>query len=262
MSSTVSSRRQLLTQSAVSLAAVGVATVPAVAASRSTSVRDLMIDQDVAARLCANTMNRYEVYLAQAQLREALALFDLTRSDVQADVGFGFYYGPESIKRLFLGLHGFLEGDAANGTQKNGALYAATNTTEIVEVAEDLKTAKGAWLCNTISTPGDEKSGYKAKTGYCRRVADFVNVNGQWKLWHYFVYGMASAPVGKSWIDPDVYTANQVANVFPKEFAPDAPRARGIGTDGAWLPNRPVTAIKVPVPYRTFSETFTYALRS
>jgi hypothetical protein len=262
MSLTVSSRRRILAQGALSLAAVGAATISAAATSRSASVRDRLIDQDVAARLCANTMNRYEVYLAQAQLQDALALFDLTRPDVQADVGFGFYYGPDSIKRLFVGLHGYLEGDAAKGTQKNGALYAVTNTTDIVEVAEDLMTAKGAWLCNTISTPGDEKSGYKARIGYCRRVADFVNVSGQWKLWHYFVYGLASAPVGKSWIDPDVYSANQVANVFPPEFAPDAPRGRGIGTDGAWLPYRPVTAIKVPVPYRTFSETFTYALRS
>lgn len=263
-------RRSLVANAALGTAffAAGAASAASPAApsaparARGRPSLEVQIQQDIAARKCSNAMNRYEMYLAQSFLHEALDQFALTMPDVQADVGFGLYYGPDSVRRLFLDLHEELVGDARKGTQKPGAFYVVTNTSEIVEVAEDLKTAKGSWVGTTVSTLGDATSGWRPRLGYARRVADFVNVNGQWKIWHYGVYGLISAPLGKSYTDPEVYEANTTKpRVYTGRLAADAPSGPGLGAMGAWRPDRSHYAVMPPEPYRTFSETFSYALR-
>jgi len=221
------------------------------------------VQQEVASSQVRRCMNRYETLLSMGYIQRALAEFALSQPDVQADVGFGLYYGPDSVKKLFIDVHGMMLGDADKKTLKNGATYLLANTTDIIEVAEDLKTAKGLWLCPTLSTPGDEKQGFSARTGYAHRVADFVNENGKWKLWHYMVYGLTGAPAGKSWTDPEVVAANQVNRYgwIPDHLKPDRPQAPGIGAAGGWRPDRPVTEVQVPAPYRTFAETFSYGFK-
>ena len=230
------------------------ATGPAARPSRETQW-----DQEVAARQVSNCMNRYETYLSQAYLEKALAEYALSTPDVQVDVGFGLYYGPASVRRLFLDLHGVMLGDREKGTVKNGALYVDANTTPIIEVAEDLKTAKGMWLCPEMGTKKSKQGIWEGSTGYIHRCADFYNENGHWKIWHYMVFHLSNAPVGKSWTDPEVVAMNQVnqANAFP-DFKPDSPSAPGIGRPNSWRPDHPTFAPPVPVPYRTFSETFSY----
>ena len=254
-------RRGLITSALLSSAA-------GVAVASDTSVRSdpallLQLRQEVAARQVRNCMSRYETYLSMGHLQGALDEFALSKGDVQADVGFGLYYGPASVSRLFLGVHAAMMGDATKGTMRAGATYLLANTTDIIEVADDLKSAKGLWLCPTLSTPGSEKSGYSPRTGYAHRAADFVREGGRWKLWHYMVFGLTGAPVGKSWTDPDVVAANQASRYgwIPDNLKPDAPSAPGIGAAGGWRPERGVTDIPVPVPYRTFTETFSYGRR-
>lgn len=225
---------------------------------------ELRIRQDLAERAVEKCMNRYEGLLSAARIDEALQLFALSQPDVQADVGFGFYYGPESVKRLIGGLHSWLEGNATTGKMKNGALYLVANTTGIVEVAEDLKTAKGHWLCPTISTPGSAERGFTAMPGYAHRVADFIYEGGQWKLWHYMVYGLLYYPADKSWTDAAVYekeTGPQNLSWEPEQFKADAPSLAGIGKEGAWRPDRAPTTVRLPEPYKTFGDTFSYARR-
>ena len=244
--------------SAAALAAARVSQA-AGADSPSRARRELAWDQEVAARQVSNCMNRYETYLSQSLIHEALAEYALTQPDVQVDVGFGLYYGPESVRRLFLGLHGQMLGDRDAGTQRNGALYVDANTTPIIEVAEDLKTAKGMWLCPEMGTKPDKNGSFQGSTGYIHRCADFFNEGGRWKLWHYRVFHLTNAPVGKSWTDPDVVDANSVnqADAFPK-FHADRPSEPGTGRMWSWRPDRPTFAPPVPVPYRTFSDTFSY----
>lgn len=260
-------RRQILFGAmGVGAGALGASAVAAAASAGKGVTLDAelvtKIRQDLAARECDYLMHRYEGLLSAAHLEEALDLFALKQPDVQADVGFGFFYGAASCRRLFVGMHGWLERQPGTKNMKNGALYLVANTTGIVEVAQDLKTAKGHWLCPTISTPGNEKDGFHAITGYAHRVADFIVEDGKWKIWHYMVYGLLYNPADKVWTDAAVY--NEVAKPqdlswIPKEFQPDAPSAPGIGREYAWRPDRPPTTVRLPEPYRTFSETFSYA---
>lgn len=223
---------------------------------------ELQIRQEIAARQAEKCLNRYESLLSSGDVEGALDEFALSRPDVQADVGFGFYYGPESVRRLIVGLHGWLELDPGTHRLKNGALYLLANTTPVIEVAADLKTAKGHWLCPAISTPGSAEHGFRSMSGYAFRVADFCIEDGRWKLWHYFVHGLLYHPEGKGWTEPESYaeiTRGQSLDWMPEAFRPDASSGPGIGQAAIWRPDRPPTTVRIPEPYHTFTQTFTYA---
>lgn len=256
---TVSRRHAVVWSTIAGVFATATASAKPVARQVERRQRELRWDQEVAARQVSNSMNRYETYLSQAYLHEALAEYALTQPDVQVDVGFGLYFGPDSVRRLFLGLHGEMLGDRDRGTEKNGALFVDANTTPIIEVAEDLRTAKGMWLCPEMGTKRLRDGRFQGSTGYIHRCADFYCESGRWKLWHYRVFHLSNAPVGKSWTDPDVVAANSVnqADAFP-DFKPDRPSEPGTGRMWSWRPDRPTFAPPLPVPYRTFSETFSY----
>lgn len=253
-------RRSLLTAGLLAGVAAASAATGTTRRNAAEERLPLAVRQELARRQCSLAMNRYETYLSMAYLQKALDQFALSKPDVQADVGFGLYYGPASVRKLFLEVHRIMEGDAATKTQKNGATYLLANTTEIIEVADDMQTAQGLWLCPTLSTPGSQETGFSSRSGYAHRVADFAFENGRWKLWHYVVLGVASAPVGKSWTDADVVAANQVDRFawIPRELKPDSPPAPGVGAQGGWRPDRPITDLPVPEPYRTFAESFSY----
>jgi hypothetical protein len=261
-------RRSLLTSAAVGLAGASMGSNAATAAAPAASAThqiasDRRIQQDIAARQIINTMNRFTTNESMGRVSSVIQEFATSMKDVQADVSFGFYYGEDGISR-FANVNGLLIGNAAQRTYLNGATNLFANTTDIVEVAEDLKTGKGLWLTASALTIRDPSKGFTPRIGYSRRAADFVEVDGQWKIWHYVVYGLLSMPVDKSWVDPDVVSDNHRDSFdwIPDNLKPDLPAGSGIGTLGTWRPDRPILQVGVPVPYRTFSETFSYARTS
>ena len=96
----------------------------------------------------ANVMNRYEWYLPAGQYDELVELFAKKTPGVRAEIGsWGLYEGTAGVKRLFGkgGLHEYLQGKT--GALKPGVLFSQTNTTPVIEIAGDGKTAKGVWYC-------------------------------------------------------------------------------------------------------------------
>jgi len=81
---------------------------------------------------------------------------------------------------------------------------------------------------------------------------DFINENGEWKLWHLHVYGQFMVPVGESWIDiPDAHDMPPL----PAEHAPDRPPTY------SWEYSKETTTEYVPAPptpYDTFDESTAY----
>ena len=206
----------------------------------------------------ANIMSRYELLLGLGYLQEALELFALRTPDVKADVGFGVYEGAASLRRLYLGLHKLMIGDRHEpATLKPGGMYILTNTTAVIEVAEDGATAKGLWVCPGFSTRVDtDKKDANAIWGYCKRATDFIKEDGQWKIWHYQVYGVFYTPFDKAWTETD-NAANLNFSWIPREMRPDRPSTTA--RDTMYDVKKPVPAVpKPPVPYRTFAETFAY----
>src|SRR5580698_4333009 len=96
--------------------------------------------RETAARQVNNCFNRYTVLESLGRGPELLNEFALSMPDVQVDAGFGLYYGPDGIEK-FVAVNNLLVGDASQHIYRNGATYLYANTTDIIEVAEDMNTA-------------------------------------------------------------------------------------------------------------------------
>jgi hypothetical protein len=137
-----------------------------------------------------------------------------------------------------------------------------TQTTPIIEVAGDGKTAKGMWYSPGIATNTVIKNG-KAETGgnwfFEKYAIDFAKENGVWKIWH---VGMYYDPTPPTWGS----RAEMIAVAQPKEAAEKAPSAGGLEMTKpnpnpyeSWSPKSVLKLEpKFPEPYYTFSETFSY----
>jgi hypothetical protein len=134
-------------------------------------------------------------------------------------------------------------------------------TTPIIQIAGDMKTAKAWWY-----TPGHQSNVRDGKGNaiwtYEKYGIDFVNEDGEWKIWHFHVYNDWDIPMGEDLVE---YTVKKEKNA--QEMPPRAPRedlapyytdkvfgeSYSLSREANPLKPRP------PVPYCTFSETFSYA---
>jgi hypothetical protein len=205
----------------------------------------------------ANVMSRYEWYLSAGQYDKVVELFAQKTPGVRAEVGsWGVYEGTAGIKRKFGrgGLDEWLQGKT--GSLKPGVMNSQTNTTPVIEIAGDSKTAKGVWLCPGLATSLDESGKPKASWSWCKRAADFVKEDGKWKIWHYHVYGVFICPYEKSWADMDDPFVGLELPPLPDELKPDKPT-----THPLWMysPTRAVEYVpSAPEPYETFDEKTAY----
>ncbi len=206
-------------------------------------------------------INTYEYKLSRALLEDVEQLFALKMPDVRIELTFGKYVGAEGIHRCIVGLHGkmFRETD---GLPAIGTFHMNNNTTGIIEVAGDLKTAKGLWTCPGTYNNKDDSSptGAVSMAGACLRSCDFIydEEEEKWKMWHYVVTGVMSYRMGETPASgsQDVATADW-KDLFDETSRPDGPATN----KWVYAPNRRVEYKdynRVPEPYETFSETFSY----
>lgn len=126
-----------------------------------------------------------------------------------------------------------------------------TQTTAIIEIAGDGKTAKGVWyspgIANSPVIKDDGTIGVAGNWFMEKYGVDFVNENGEWKIWHIQLF-YDNAP--ETWGDTG------------EGFGmPDMPEPTRENPDPyqAWSPTT-LSKIqpKFPEPYFTFSDTFSY----
>jgi len=164
-----------------------------------------------------------------------------------------------------------------------GTMGIHLNTTPVIVVAGDGKTAKGIWY-----SPGPIFSftGQKDENGndiaggmvfFEKYGVDFVKEDGEWKIWHIQMYYDYVFPLGSDWTRPGARQQGAGgATGGGGQAAPSGERGQqGAITAGMpqqvtptranpnpyeqWSPTRvSVMEPKIPVPYYTFSETFSY----
>lgn len=142
-----------------------------------------------------------------------------------------------------------------------GLAYIHTLTTPVIEVAEDGETAKGVWISPGYMTqPSIEK--LRAYWHWDRYGVDFIKEDGKWKIWHFFVGREFSTPYEKSWVD-SALEGEEAYEIALKLFEV-MPELAGVKSDPlnpfeSYSPFKVATLKpRLPVPYRTFSETFSY----
>lgn len=145
------------------------------------------------------------------------------------------------------------------------AVYLHTNTTPIIEIASDGKTAQGVWY-----TPGmdinpimqDGKILLRASMSYQKLAGDFVKENGQWKIWHLLTAFDFSPPLPEEMLKP---VADKLGELYSREAPKPAGPPGGAGGIPSsykldyvyprYTPQRPgVVFPYLPKPYHSFAE--------
>lgn len=131
--------------------------------------------------------------------------------------------------------------------------------TGVIEVARDGQTAKGLWMIrgsySKITTGGPT-----AYWEWSWLAIDFVREAGEWKIWHQRYLREIDRPCGYSFVGPEhVFKARSEFAGAEKITAPQPNVAVPLReTYSAHRPFAP--SPEVPVPYDTFSDTFSYGL--
>jgi hypothetical protein len=118
----------------------------------------------------------------------------------------------------------------------------------LIEIAEDGKTAKGFWqsMGPQLAFSNGQASG---TIGFEKYAVDFIKEGGQWRFWHMATFTESYLQLGKT-------LADQVP--APGTPRPVAPANAAPNPYPEWSPWRVPAQVALPVPYRTFSETFSY----
>ena len=158
----------------------------------------------------------------------------------------GVYEGSEGVRKAMVKAH------QSMGVGKPGFLFVHTQTTPVIEVAGDGKTAKGVWMSPGLETRKNPKTeelvAYWLWGNYG---VDFIKEDGKWRFWHFHVYPYILTPYDKSWTEPHVLSIQPL----PDEAKPDRPpTSNPLYSTTAEIKFSPVP----PEPYETFDEKTAY----
>ncbi|MDR0518476.1 MAG: nuclear transport factor 2 family protein [Clostridiales Family XIII bacterium] len=143
--------------------------------------------------------------------------------------------------------HDVFEGKAADDIIGVGSLMVLNLTTPVLEIAKDMKTAKGLWSFMGGSVEHHAPGGPSAVNRWGRIGIDFVKESTGWRIWHMIVAVDFEAPMGENWVMP---------NIFPEPLIPFTMQRKN---HELYHERRVYTSFpEVPVAYGTFAETFSY----
>jgi hypothetical protein len=197
-------------------------------------------------------MGRYVYMHTGGKHTQCMECFANGDPDLTIEIGpMGLYKGPDAAYRVYHLGHNAWEGD------RLGFCAEHTLTTPVIEVADDLQTAKALWI-----SPGHETSiepeGPDPTWMWGRYAMDFKCIDGQWKIWHFQMFPTFRCNYYKAWTD---------TVPFDKIIA-EHPMENEATQQGAGKPDAPTTffeeystdrAMKYwpqpPAPYATFAGT-------
>lgn len=188
-----------------------------------------------------NVMGTYSFMLTAGKYDDICDLFTKSQPDVRVEMNWGVYDGYEGILRCYAKYH--KECICGPGVMAIHAL-----STPVIEVAEDLQTAKAVWVSPGLITGGmfSKDKLVKAHWAWMKYGVDFICEGGDWKIWHLHVFGFFMSPFDKSWVA--LGDAHEM-EAFPPEYAPD----RSPTYYWSYSPNTQTEYMpEPPKPYKTF----------
>lgn len=120
-----------------------------------------------------------------------------------------------------------------------GTAMVHTITTPVIELAGDEQTAKAMFYSLGSCTEIDEKNGPKAHWVWEKYAVDFIREGDDFKIWHLTVMTDFKTPVGENWASVNLAPTGSYYTAYTPKTAPQE-------------------GVPVPVPYKTFAETFSY----
>jgi SnoaL-like domain len=138
-----------------------------------------------------------------------------------------------------------------------GTLITHALETPIIEVAGDGKTAKAVWHTFGPMVNSTPDKGFTLTLAMEKYGVDFIKENGQWRIWHAIVVNDFNAAMGQPLSVPKPPVANQgqqgpvEGTILPRDIKVELYKQMSPTVTPQIFP-------KPPVPYQTFSETFSY----
>lgn len=212
--------------------------------------------------------------------REPTIMEDLwsCREDVSLGVNAGYYAGQKALKEYYQSVDAatkhkaqvlkkvFPEDLGEYSDEKlygRGPMEIRSLDNAIIEIADDGKTAKGFFyvfgLVTDISTRGAVSNWVLGSL-----CIDFIREEDQWRLWHVLYLEDVNTPAGKKWGDPGVIEQFPVMEQFgDMEGVVLTQPNEQKELRKLYSGTRPFTKLpKVPEPYDTFENTFSYGADS
>lgn len=151
---------------------------------------ELELKKEKAVTEIQNLLGRYVYMHIGGQHEGCMSLFS-KREDMTVEIGpMGLFRGPKGLEQIYGVNHTVNEGDRV------GFLAVHPLTTPVIEVADDLLTAKGLWLHHGVETQPDidnpGEMGAVFMDGYY--AIDFIYEDGAWKMWHFHMFPLFSCP--------------------------------------------------------------------
>lgn len=232
-------------------------------------------------------MSKHAFYYSAGQHeRELEELWAMDQPDVSfGSMDNGYMVGAKSIHHWYVEYFNYTrERDLKGLSEKNpqvknikenwgaGTSMFHSITTPIIEVAGDGKTAKGIFYSPGYVTQVWQGN-QTAQWMWERYAVDFLKVDGQWKIWHFHVFADGTLPggMGNKGGEAPQDQSPPPEQQKPAEGGKQYPPGTDENTPGFDVPiistvksnlprgfEVPQEKPRVPQPYNTFGETFSY----
>ncbi len=228
-----------------------------------------------AQRAIKNLMGKYVNSILLNREQDVFEMFWANEADVCLGFNEGWYRGADAIKGYYSACRDRnmlaakllqnrfpekLEGKSEDEIYGIGVMKIYPLYTPIIEVAADEKTAKGLWSC--MGSHNDiDPVGPLARYLWGYYAVDFIRTDAGWKIWHMQFVHDIDGVCGQNWGAPEPE--------YPEmpEFAPLKDFAYPEFTEKQTIRNvyspvkHPDPVPRIPEPYETFAETFSYAVK-
>ena len=223
-------------------------------------------------RTVKNLMGKYVNCLLLNRQGEIFDSFFSGRADVSLTFNDGSYIGPEAVRGYFSAvvernklvarliqqrLPEKLGGKSQEEIYGIGPFHVKPLTAPVIEVAEDGETAKGLWICMGCDAEVTER-GPEADWTWGYFAGDFIYEGDDWKIWHLQYLNDVDSLCGQSW-GRKVMPYPELPEFAPLKDVALPPYTVAETVRELYTPSRPLAVTpRIPEPYRTFAETFSY----
>lgn len=145
-------------------------------------------------RIIQNEMGRAVSAFNFRQSEKLLSYFALDKDDVALEYADeGVFNGPEAVRTIIKSVVGT--------PPKPGEMLDMQLTTPMIEIADDLKTAKAVWWMPGAGAIPRDNDTPKAIWAWGEVAVDFIFENEKWKIWHLHYFRTIKCDYKLGWVD-------------------------------------------------------------
>ncbi len=219
-----------------------------------------------------NLMGRYAVSFLLKREKTMFGEYWSSREDVSMGLNDGWYVGREAIAGWFAAIDQatalkakLLQEDLPEKLADKDlqSLYGIGDFdvkplgTPVIELADDLQTAKGIWYSQGSKADVTE-SGPVSYWTFGVFAVDLICEEGNWKIWHLQYLEDIKCLCGQTWAEPQKPFPELPAYAALKDCKLPEPTVK-TPLRAYYTPSRPMARMpRLPEPYGTFADTFSY----